>query len=181
MFYLKKYSVLVIAILLSGCAVPRYLSGSVNSQVFSTPAGKRIFVVVLPESPTLRDRQIGDQIAERLIQKGYSLALSKEEANTAILYKFSIGQGLTSMSSITSGGQTQIISQIDYPRFFQLTIVDVQATKQAGKPVSIWQGEVYSKGTSTDTPQLAKVFLEVLFENFENSAKEKSFHKLVVW
>ena len=178
-----RFGVLLIMIFLGGCATPGYLSGSINSQVFSTPTGKRVFIVVLPESATLRDRQIGDQISYHLIQKGYSLAPSKEEANTAVVYKFSIGQGRTTVSSSTnsSTGEANVSSSTDYPRFFQLTVVDLEASKPTGNPVLIWQGEVYSTGSSTNTSKLAKPFIEELFENFGENTNEKSFHKVVMW
>ena len=178
-----KYIVLSILIFLGGCAIPAYLKGSINSQVFSTPSGKRVFVVMLPESPSLRDRQIGNQISEYLIQNEYTPATSEEKANTAVVYKFSIGQGHTSVSSHTnsSTGKMTISSSTDYPRFFQLTIINLEESKRTGNPALIWQGEVYSTGPSTNTSKLTKPFLEELFENFGKTTNEKSFHKVIMW
>lgn len=179
----KTVFILFIALIIGGCAIPAYLHGRINSAVFSTPAGNRVFTMVLPDSPTLRDRRIGELISERLVQRGYRAESSGQEANTVVLYKFSIGQGQISVSSSfnKSTGETNVSSSTKYPRFFQLTIIDLKESKSAGKPILIWQGEVYSSGSSTNTAKLAEHFLDVLFENFGENVNEKSFHRIVAW
>lgn len=171
----------LLVLIVVGCAIPAYLRGKVNTAVFSDPPGKRIFTMVLPDSPTLRDRRIGHLIIGHLEKQGYRASSSEEQANTAVLYKFSIGPGEVSVSSRfnKSTGKTSVSSFTSYPRFFQLTIVDLKETRATGKPVLIWQGEVYSEGSSTNTAKLSEHFLEILFENFGKTVDEKSFHRVV--
>lgn len=112
---------------------------------------------------------------------GYKKAASREVANVAVLYNYSIGPGRTSISSSPDfvwGGQ-QVESTTTYPRFFQLIIVDLEKSKIPEKIEIIWQGEIYSSGSSSNITSLAAYFIDVLFENYGSTVTNKNFFKVV--
>ena len=184
MLLVKRLLIVVFLVNLVGCATtPGYIRGNVNAQVFSEAPDPRVFTVVLPESSTLRDRNIASLISAQLVSNGYESESDTKIANTAVMFKFEIGQGKTHVSSSTnsSTGKTNVSSSTTYPRFFQLSIYDLDEFKRTKKPVLIWQGEVHSRGGGTNKAKLAKPFLEELFKYFENNVQEKSFMKMGMW
>jgi hypothetical protein len=58
-----------------------------------------------------------------------------------------------------------------------MTVIDLQKSKMPEKIEVLWQGEVYSMGTSTNMFLLAPVFIEALFENYGETVTNKSFRK----
>jgi len=114
-----------------GCATPGFLTGSVSTAFYAEPQGQKEFVIFQPDSLSLRDKQISDLIAQKLVERGYVKASSQKAANTAVLFKYSVGQGtvdVTSSPDFVWGGQ-KVESTTRYPRFFQLVIVDLQPEK----------------------------------------------------
>ena len=175
------YTIIFISILLSSCA--GYLSGSFSTANYSDTNTRKIFKIIGPNTLTLKDKQIRDLISKKLITYGYSPASNEKEANIAVLYKLSIGQGSTYVSSrpdIVFGGQ-KVSSSTRYPRFMQIMIIDLYKSKLPDKVVMIWQGEVTSKGSSTNEIKLTENFLDILFENYGKTITDESFHKIVTW
>ena len=59
-----------------GCATPGFLTGSVSTAFYAEPTGNREFVILQPDSLSLRDKQISDLIAQKLVERGYVKASS---------------------------------------------------------------------------------------------------------
>ena len=68
-----------------------------------------------------------------------------------------------------------------YPRFFQLVIVDLQKSKLPEHVEVVWQGEVYSEGSTSDITRLAEHFINTLFENYGKTVKAKRFRKIATF
>ena len=167
---------------LTGC-VPGVINGNVSTALYSSAPLQPYFTIVSPNTLSLTDRNINTIISQKMIEQGYIKAKTSEDANVAVLYNYSIGAGATSVSSSTDfvwGGQT-VESTTVYPRFFQIIIVDLKRSNIPDKIEIIWQGEIYSKGSSSNIYRLAHYFLDVLFENYGKTVTDKRFHKLATW
>ena len=179
--HIRTHAILFISILLTNCAA--YLTGSVSTENYSNANSNKTFKIIGPNTLSLRDKKIRDLISSKLIKYGYTPATDENEANTAVLYKLSIGQGSTYVSSspdYVHGGQ-KVESSTSYPRFMQIMIIDLEKSKLPDKVVMIWQGEVTSSGSSTNVTKLTKNFLDILFENYGKTITDESFHRLVSW
>lgn len=175
--------ILSLVVLLAGCATPGFLTGSVSTAFYAEPQTQKEFVIFQPDSLSLREKQISDLIAQKLIERGYVMAPSRKEANTAVLFKYSVGQGtvaVTSRPDFVWGGQ-KVESTTRYPRFFQLIIVDIKKSQLPEHVEIIWQGEVYSEGSTSDITRLAEHFIEILFENYGKTVKAKRFRKIAMF
>jgi hypothetical protein len=118
----------------------------------------------------------------KLIERGYMKAATREKANIAVLIRYSIGQGTVDVRSSPDfvwGGQ-KVESTTRYPRFFQLIVVDLQKSKLPEHLEIIWQGEVYSEGSTSDMMRLAEHFINTLFDNYGKTVKGGRFRKVVM-
>ena len=183
---MKSRAILLIlsaVVALAGCATPGFLTGSVSTAFYAEPQGQRKFVIFQPDSLSLRDKQISDLIAQKLVERGYVKASSQKDANAAVLFKYSVGQGtvdVTSSPDFVWGGQ-KVESTTRYPRFFQLIIVDLQKSQLPERVEVIWQGEVYSEGSTSDIMRLAEHFINTLFDNYGKTVKAKRFRKIAMF
>ena len=168
---------------LAGCATPGFLTGSVSTAFYAEPEGQKEFVIFQPDSLSLRDKQISDLIVQKLMERGYIKASSRKDANTAVLFRYSVGQGtvdVTSSPDFVFGGQ-KVESTTRFPRFFQLIIADLTKSQLPENIEIIWQGEVYSEGSTSDITRLAEHFIDILFENYGSTAKAKRFRKIAMF
>ena len=171
---------LCIIFLITACAT---LSGTVSTSKYSEPPPQAKFTVICPDSLSLTERNITALIEEKISEHGYVKAASLEDANIAILYKYSIGSGRPHVSShpdFVWGGQ-KVVSSTSYPRLFQLAIVDLEKSNIPEKMEIIWQGEIYSSGASENISKLAPYFVDILFDNYETAVTNKHFIKMVGW
>ena len=167
---------------LTGCAAG-VINGNVSTAMYNSPPLQPLFIIVSPNPLSLTDRNINTLISQKMIEQGYIEAKSIEDAKVAVLYNYSIGAGVTSVSSSPDfvwGGQ-RIESTTVYPRFFQIIIVDLERSNIPDRIEIIWQGEIYSKGSSSNIYRLAQYFLDVLFENYGKTVTNKRFYKLATW
>lgn len=170
----------LLAFLLGGC-VP--LVGTVSTATHGSPPQQPLFTVISPDSLSLTDRNISGLIETKMSERGYKKAPSRAAANVAVLYKYSLGSGRTDVSSrpdFVWGGQ-KVQSTTTYPRFFQIVVADLEKSKLPENIEIIWQGEVYSSGSSTNMSELAVHFVTVLFENYGSTVTNKNFYKVVEW
>lgn len=171
----------LLTFLLGGCVA--LLDGTVSTATPGSPPQQPLFTVISPDSLSLTDRNISSLIEAKMSERGYKKAPSRAAANVAVLYKYSLGSGRTHVSSSPDfvwGGQ-KVESTTTYPRFFQIVVVDLEKSKIPEKIEIIWQGEVYSSGSSTNISKLAVHFVDVLFENYGSSVTNKNFFKVVEW
>ena len=153
------------AISLASC-----LRGTVNTVSYSDPPQPPMFIVLSSDSLSLTERNISALIEVKMSERGYRKATSLEAANIGVLYKYSIDP-TGSVSSDPGGAYTT------FPRHFQIAVIDLQKSKMPEKIEVLWQGEVYSAGTSRNISLLAPDFIEALFENYGKTVTNKTFLK----
>ena len=171
----------ILGLLLGGCVAA--LNGTVSTAAYGEPPRQPLFTVISPDSLSLTERNISGLIEAKMSERGYRKAASRAAANVAVLYKYSFGSGRTHVSSSPDfvwGGQ-KVESTTTYPRFFEIVLVDLEKSKLPEKIEIIWQGEVYSSGSSTNISKLASHFIDLLFENYGSTVTNKSFLKVVEW
>lgn len=171
----------VLGLLLAACVAA--LDGTVSTATYTEPPQQPLFIVISPNSLSLTEHNITALIEKKMSERGYKKANSREAANVAVLYKYSIGAGQVDVSSSPDfvwGGQ-KVESATTYPRFFQIMVVDLKKSKIPEKIEIIWQGEVYSSGSSANISKLTMHFVDVLFENYGITVTNKNFFKVVEW
>jgi hypothetical protein len=148
---------------LAGC-----VSGTVSTAYYSAPPQPPMFIVISPDSLSLTERNISALIEAKLSERGLMKATSFEAANIGVLYKHSIDP----TGSVVSDGYE--VSTV-YPRHFQITVIDLHRSKMPEKIEILWQGEVYSTGSSRNISSLAPIFIEQLFFNYGKTVTNKDF------
>ena len=174
----KILIVLIVGLLFASCAL---LGGTVSTAKYTEPPPKARFTVICPDSLSLTERNITALIEKKMSEHGFVMAASREAANVAVLYKYSIGSGRTRVSShpdFVWGGQ-KTVSSTSYPHVFRLAMVDLEKSDIPEKMEIIWLGEVHSSGSISNISKLVPYFIDVLFENYEKTVTNKSFGKVV--
>jgi len=157
--------------------VPSIISGRVSSatyQPYPTPA---TFYIVQGDRITLTEKNIQNTIAKEMERIGFRPATDLAHADLAVVYSYSIGPGISIVSSSPDfvwGGQ-EVRSSIEYPRYFFVGIIDLKKTINPKEPVFIWQGEIYSSGSSSNIAWLAESFVPELFKYYGKNVKNKLF------
>jgi hypothetical protein len=158
-------SISMAAISLAGC-----ISGTVSAVSYSDPPQPPMFIVLSSDSSSLTERLISALIEDKMSARGYEKATSLEAANIGVRYKYSVDPGSI---SVDSNGQ----ADWEFPRHFQIAVIDLQKSKMPEKIEVLWQGEVYSMGASANMFLMAPVFIDALFENYGETVTDKSFRK----
>lgn len=87
---------------------------------------------------------------------------------------------ISSSPDIVFGGQ-RVGSYVQYPRMFELVLIDLERSSLPDKVEIIWQAELRSSGSSNDMSLLAPVFLDALFERYGKTVSNESFSTVVPW
>ncbi|MEP6934492.1 MAG: hypothetical protein ABI988_11190, partial [Nitrospirota bacterium] len=122
-----------------------------------------------------------EHIEKKMAEHGYRKVFPEEVPNVAVLYKYSVDSGITSVSSspdYVMGGQ-KVESSFEYPRFFEIVLVDLEKFKAPEASKTIRQKEVYSSGSSTNIARLAPHFIDVLFENYGSTVTNRRLSKFI--
>lgn len=175
---MRLISLLVLGFVLAGCGA---LSGRVSTLSHMESPKNPLFKVDSSDSISLTERIIREYIEKKMEEHGYKRPSSGEAPNVGVFYKYSVGSGVTSVSSSPDfvwGGQ-RVESASEYPRFFQIVLIDLEKTKAPETIKIIWQGEIYSSGSSTNISRLAPHFIDVLFENYGSTVTNKRFSKFI--
>ena len=173
----KLVPVLFVILLFTACAP---LIGTVSTVKYTEPPPQATFTVISLDFLSLSERNICALIEKKMSEHGYVKAASRETANVAVLYKYSIGPGRTHVSSHPGfKGRTEVESSTSYPRLFQLAIVDLEKSDIPEKMEIIWQGEIHSSGSSSNISKLAPYFIDILFENYDKTVTNKPFGKVI--
>ncbi len=166
----------ILVVLVTSC-FSLHVAGRINAASYTEPPQKPTFRVIIPDPLSLTDRNIGLLIEKKMIEHGYSKAASEEEANVAVIFKYRVGSGTTEVTGGTYQGTGSVQSYTIYPRFFQITIVDLLKSKLPEKLEIIWQGELTSKGRLDDVSRLAPYFIDSLFEYYGSTVSNEKFFK----
>jgi hypothetical protein len=177
-FCVRMIFISMAAISLASCATR--LEGTVSAISYSGPPHPPMFIVVSPDSLSLTERHISALIEAKMSKRGYQKATSMESANVGVVYKYSIDPNgsISSVSNYPQEGQTTYTT---YPRHFMIGVIDIRKSKVPEKVEFLWQGELYSAGTSRNISLLAPHFIDVLFENYGTTVSNKRFSKVVDW
>jgi hypothetical protein len=141
----------ILSLLLVGC-----LKGRVTTISEVSPPQQPLFTVISQDTISLRERTIVGLLEKKMSERGFSKASSPEVANVTVSYKYSIGPGQTDVHTSSSpdfvfgGTNVSSSSSTHYPRTFEITVIDNEKSKASGKVEIIWQGELYSAGSSAD-------------------------------
>lgn len=163
----------ILGLFLVGCST---LSGRVSAASYTEPPQQPLFSVVSPDALSLSERTIAELIEKKMTEHGFDLASPPESANVAVYYRYSFGPSrVSSHPDYVFGGQKVSTS---HSRTFEVMVMDIEKSKALGKVVIIWQGELYSSGSSTDMAELAPDFIDALFEQYGKTVKNESFMKL---
>ena len=175
-----KATALTLSTLLVGCA-PALLSGRLSAASYRQAPVGATFIVIGSGSLTLTERHIQDLIRAQMESLGFELRQQPDAADLAVVYSYSVGAGKTVVSSSPDfvwGGQ-KVSSATSYPRYFQISIVDIPAS-QAESEINIsWQAEIYSQGSSQNISWLAEQFVPELFRRFGQTTNNELVVKLV--
>ncbi len=165
------------AISLASCAMQ--VGGTVSAVSYSAPPQPPMFFVISPDSLSLTERNISALIEAKMSEKGYQKANSIESANVGVLYKYSVDpSGSVWSGQVGAGGQATYTT---FPRHFMIGVIDLQKSKVPEKIEFLWQGELYSAGTSRNISLLASYFIDVLFESYGTTVSNKKFSKEINW
>ena len=158
--FVRMILICMAAISLAGC-----ISGTVSTASYSDPPQQATFIVLSSDSSSRTERRISALIEDKMSARGYRQATS-----LGVRYKYSVDPGSV---TVDSNGQ----ADWEFPRHFQIAVIDLQKSKMPEKIEVLWQGEVSSIGTSTNMFLLASVFIDALFENYGETVTNKSFRK----
>lgn len=150
---------------LVACA-PTMITGRISAATYQPLPSGASFAVLSSGAPTLTERHIQDLIANEMKSRGFNHVEAVAGADFAVMYSYSIGAGKTVVSSspdFVFGGQ-KVDSSTSYPRYFQVSIIDVGLSLDKNQPVFVWQSEIYSSGSSQNISWLADQFVPKLFE-----------------
>ena len=168
-----------VLIALGGCA--GIVTGTVSTATYAEPPAEPLFTVIAPDNATLTDRSLTAQIERKMLAHGYAKAASSDNATVAVIYGYSIGPGtmhVTGSPDYRFGGE-KVQSDAAYPRIFQIAVVDMTRSKLPDEVEVVWEGEVYSSGSSRKMSKLGTYFIDVLFENYGKNVTDKYFTRNV--
>jgi hypothetical protein len=162
---------------ISACTsfVPLY--GHINAATYQPHPEGSTFFIVLNDNFTLTDQNMKALIAKEMEKLGFKQVFDLSTTDLAVVYSYSIGAGTTSVSSSPDfvwGGQ-EVTSETEYPRYFQVAIIDHKKTLDPKKPIFLWQAELYSTGSSSNISLLAESFIPELFKWYGKNTTNKIF------
>jgi len=156
---------------------PLFISGRVSTATYQPNPTPAKFFVVPSDKTTLTEKNIQNLIAREMEKIGFRRTTNFADADVAVVYSYSIGPGITSVSSspdVVFGGQ-QVGSSTAYPRYFYVGIIDRVQTINPKDPAFIWQGEIYSSGSIANIALLAESFVSELFRWYGKNVTNKKF------
>jgi hypothetical protein len=169
-------SILSILIGSLACA-PGIISGRISTATYYPYPANATFFVVPSDRLTLTEKNLQNLIAREMEKLGFMRSTESNKADLAVVYSYSIGAGSTSVSSSPDfvwGGQ-KVESSTKYPRYFSVGIIDRRKTINSKEPVFVWQGEIYSSGSSSNIAWLAESFIPELFKWYGKNVSDKVF------
>ena len=173
-------SVIVFTVLITGCITPSIpsifpslLKGRISTASYQAIPAGATFIVDTFTRRTLTEQGIREIISAELTTLGYLKASNREAADFVVSYSYSIGAGVTGISSNynNSTGETSVSSTTTYPRYFELRITRNTPTNAE----MLWQGEVHSNGTTRNMSILAPEFVKELFKYFDQPVNNERF------
>lgn len=179
MVKIKAIIMLVLVYLFSftGCFYfQTHIEGSVSTAKYRDPLEGVGFSIVGSKEIGLTDKYVQDLIVVQMKAKGFRHVDDISKAEVVVLYSYWIGSGrVSSRPDFVWGGQKVSSSSI---RQFEIAIIDAKRSVETQKLEIIWQGEVYSEGSSQDIKWLAKYFVEELFKNLNRTVTDQHFRRV---
>jgi hypothetical protein len=160
----------------SACG-PLLILGRVSTTTYQSYPTNATFFLVTSDKITLTEKNIQNLIVKEMEKIGFRHTTNVADSDLAVVYSYSVGVGTTSVSSSPDfvwGGQ-KVESSTEYPRYFFVGIIDREKTVNPKNPVFIWQGEIYSSGSSSNIALLAESFVQELFKWYGKNVTNKKF------
>jgi hypothetical protein len=178
-------TIAIFSVLIGTSSCTPLILGRVSTATYHSYPTNATFFVVPSDRITLTEKNIQNLIANEMEKIGFRRTTSIADADLAVIYSYSIGAGTTSVSGSVSsqpdfvwGGQKiegSIGSSTKYPRYFFVGIIDRAQTINPKDPVFIWQGEIYSSGSSSNIALLAESFVTEMFKWYGKNVTNKRF------
>lgn len=161
-----------------------YIGGRVSTAKYrDLPEGVG-FSVIGSKEISLADKYVQDLIVDHMKGNGFRYVDDISKAEVVVLYSYSVGSGRTeirvsSQPDFVWGGQkVSSSSSTQFPRQFEIAIMDAKKFVETQKPDIIWQGYIYSEGSSQDIKWLSKYFVEELFKNLNRTVTDQRFRRV---
>jgi hypothetical protein len=170
-------AIAIFSALIGTSACTPLILGRVSTATYQSYPTNATFFVVPSDKITLTEKNIHSLIAKEMEKIGFRRTANVADADLTVVYSYSIGGGATSVSSSPDfvwGGQ-KVGSSTEYPRYFFVGIIDRAQTTNPKDPVFIWQGEIYSSGSSSNIALLAESFVTELFKWYGKNVTNKRF------
>jgi hypothetical protein len=178
--------ILLCLIVLTGCFYfQTHIEGRVSTAKYRDLFEGGAFSVVGSKEISLTDKYVQDLIVAQMKANGFRFTDDLSKAEILVLYSYSIGPGRTEVevqsrrSFVRGGTQVSSSSSTQFPRQFEIAIIDAKKTVETQKLEIIWQGEINSEGSSQNIKWLAKYFLEELFKNLNQTVTDQRFRRVV--
>ena len=174
---IQLYIAVVFTIVGTLVCVPSCISGRISSATYQPPPSNATFLIIQSDRVTLTEKNIQTIIAKEMEKLGFKRVTDRATADLGVVYSYSIGAGATSVSSrpdFVWGGQ-RVESSTEYPRYFEVAIIDMRRTLDPKEPVFVWQAELYSSGSSSNIAWLAESFVPELFKRYGENVTNKRF------
>jgi len=156
----------IVVLAVSSCG---HVAGMVSTVAYSGPPQGASFTVIMPDPPSLTDKNIGALISKEMTVRGFVPAANADRADLRIRYSYTFSAGKHGIAGSPTTGHYTVTS---YPRHFDVKIV-------ASHEV-VWEAEIYSQGSSHNISWLAETFIPELFEHFNSSVANERFRKYLM-
>lgn len=161
----------------TGCITPS-IRGRVSTIPHrQLPLRATFSVRVSSSTPSVTEATIARSVAQCMESAGYTRSDAPELADLEVTYSFSIGAGeqvISSSPDFVVGGHS-VHSATLYPRLFQIAIIALQTPHLPDKPDVVWQGEVFSEGSTVDLSVIGPYFIEQICSNLGREVTNQPF------
>jgi hypothetical protein len=169
----------VVAITALECGTgPGVLAASLRGRVSAAAHGEVRaggFFVIGPVTgaSSLTEQSIRASIEAQLRARGLVPAVNGSKPTYEVRCTFQVGDPkVVSSPDAVFGGHS--VSTV-FPRLFEVLVLDASAGPDTGKPIPVWQAEVFSEGWGTDLGVLAPYFIEEAFRHWGKTVSNVKF------
>jgi hypothetical protein len=174
--FLRFVTLAFVGLALAGCIALLY--GKVSTAIYTQPPSQPQFIVVAPSTRNLTDQDINLLLEAKMVERGYAKAASREVANVAVLYRYSLARPCTEVSSSPDFDWREHNAEPGYPCFLEVLVLYIEKSKPPEKFEIIWQGVAYAFAINPDLRNiysLSKDCVDKLFEHYGTAVTNKKF------
>ena len=159
------------------------ITGRVSSAAYQEIPLEKTFYIIESEKQTLTETNIQSLLERELESRGLHRIYSFNDADYLVEYRYSVGEDATSNNagypvehkrSVVEGAT----STTNYPRYFQVSVIDVPTSNREKKLVYSWQAEAYSSGYGKEISTLTESVVPEMFEHYGQTVNNEPFRKI---